>query len=178
MPELFKQEAADLAEDAHRLLLELDASVPGAAAINAECRPPIDMLETATAVEVVVAVEDLANLGEPLDEPGSAGATVASNAVAVLSCSSNSYRGQTLDASSSVAGESIHPVGLTIRFVMGRTGCINITRSAGRVGAAVALCRVGHAGESHDRSVSRAPFSRRARGPARPANRLAPATAC
>ena len=130
------------------------------------------------AAALVAALVTVGCAGDGPTAPGSAGATVASNAVAVLSCSSNSYRGQTLDASSSVAGESIHPVGLTIRFVMGRTGCINITRSAGRVGAAVALCRVGHAGESHDRSVSRAPFSRRARGPARPANRLAPATAC
>lgn len=56
MPELFKQEAADLAEDAHRLLMELDASVPGASGINAECRPPIDVLETAAAVEIVVDV--------------------------------------------------------------------------------------------------------------------------
>lgn len=50
------QGAADLAEDARQLLLELDRDVPGAASINAECRPPIDVLETATAVEVVVDV--------------------------------------------------------------------------------------------------------------------------
>lgn len=50
------QGAADLAEDARQLLLELDRDVPGAAAINAECRPPLDVLETATAVEVVVDV--------------------------------------------------------------------------------------------------------------------------
>ena len=52
----FHQGAADLAEDARQLLLELDRDVPGAAAINAECRPPMDVLETATAVEVVVDV--------------------------------------------------------------------------------------------------------------------------
>jgi HSP20 family protein len=50
------QGAADLAEDARQLLLELDRDVPGAASINAECRPPLDVLETATAVEVVVDV--------------------------------------------------------------------------------------------------------------------------
>jgi len=54
--DLFHQEAADLADDARRLLLELDRDVPGAAAVNAECRPPLDVLETATAVEVVIDV--------------------------------------------------------------------------------------------------------------------------
>jgi HSP20 family protein len=48
------QDALDLAEDARRLLLELDRDVPGASALNAECRPPLDVLETASAVEVVV----------------------------------------------------------------------------------------------------------------------------
>ena len=56
----FHQGAADLAEDARQLLLELDRDVPGAAAINAECRPPMDVLETATAVEVVVDVPGIA----------------------------------------------------------------------------------------------------------------------
>jgi HSP20 family protein len=50
------QGAADLAEDARQLLLELDREVPGASSINAECRPPLDVLETASAVEVVVDV--------------------------------------------------------------------------------------------------------------------------
>ena len=54
--DLFHQEAADLADDARRLLLELDRDVPGAAAVNAECRPPLDVLETATAVELVIDV--------------------------------------------------------------------------------------------------------------------------
>jgi HSP20 family protein len=48
------QDTADLADDARRLLMELDRDVPGAAALNAECRPPIDVLETSTAIEVVV----------------------------------------------------------------------------------------------------------------------------
>jgi HSP20 family protein len=48
------QDAVDLAEDARRLLTELDRDVPGAATLTAECRPAIDVLETATALEVIV----------------------------------------------------------------------------------------------------------------------------
>jgi HSP20 family protein len=50
------QAAADLAEDARRLLVEIDQEVPGAAAVTADCRPPLDVLETAEAIEVVVDV--------------------------------------------------------------------------------------------------------------------------
>lgn len=56
MNELLRQEAANLAEDAKRLLLELDRDVPGAATSSGECRPSIDILETASTVEVVVDV--------------------------------------------------------------------------------------------------------------------------
>jgi HSP20 family protein len=52
--DLLHQDAADLAEDARQLLIELDREVPGAAALSAECRPPLDVLETSTAVEVVI----------------------------------------------------------------------------------------------------------------------------
>lgn len=45
--------AADLAEDARRLLSELDREVPGAAAINSDCRPPVDVFETSTSIEIV-----------------------------------------------------------------------------------------------------------------------------
>lgn len=48
--------AAELAEDARRLLIEIERDVPGAAAVNAECRPPLDVVETTTALEVVVDV--------------------------------------------------------------------------------------------------------------------------
>jgi len=48
------QDAADLAEDAKRLLLELDRDVPGAKNVTTECRPPLDVLETASTVEVIV----------------------------------------------------------------------------------------------------------------------------
>lgn len=47
---------ADLAEDARALLLEIDSQVPGAAALTAECRPAIDVIETATSIEVLVDV--------------------------------------------------------------------------------------------------------------------------
>ena len=56
MTDPLHQDAADLAEDARRLLIEIDREVPGAASINAECRPPLDVLETSTSLEVVVDV--------------------------------------------------------------------------------------------------------------------------
>ena len=56
MSDLFSSDTADLAEDARRLLLELDREVPGVAAVTAECRPAVDVIETARAVEVVVDV--------------------------------------------------------------------------------------------------------------------------
>jgi HSP20 family protein len=52
--DLLHQDAADLADDARRLLLELDRDVPGVASLSAECRPPLDVVETSRAVEVVV----------------------------------------------------------------------------------------------------------------------------
>jgi HSP20 family protein len=52
--DLLPQDAADLAEEARRLLVELDTDVAGAAGAAADCRPPIDVFETADAVEVVV----------------------------------------------------------------------------------------------------------------------------
>ena len=52
--DLVHQDTADLADDARRLLLELDRDVPGVASLSAECRPPLDVVETTTAVEVVI----------------------------------------------------------------------------------------------------------------------------
>ncbi len=52
---LLSQDAADLAEEARRLLIELDRELPAAAAAS-DCRPPIDVFETTDAVEVVVDV--------------------------------------------------------------------------------------------------------------------------
>jgi len=56
MTDLLQHDAADLAEDARRLLAELYREVAGAEMAAADCRPPIDVLETATTVEVVVDV--------------------------------------------------------------------------------------------------------------------------
>jgi HSP20 family protein len=60
VPQPSGRETTDLADDARRLLAELDREVPGVAALNAECRPPLDVLETATALEVVVDVPGVA----------------------------------------------------------------------------------------------------------------------
>lgn len=56
MTDLFPHGGPDLAEDARLLLLEIDRDTPGAAAITADCRPPLDVLETPATVEVVVDV--------------------------------------------------------------------------------------------------------------------------
>jgi HSP20 family protein len=48
--------AAELADDARRLLDDIEREVPGAAAVNADCRPPLDVFETSSAIEVVVDV--------------------------------------------------------------------------------------------------------------------------
>jgi len=56
MMERFLEGAADLAEDAHQLLLQIEAGEPGPSAAKADCRPPLDVLETAGALEVVVDV--------------------------------------------------------------------------------------------------------------------------
>ena len=50
----------NLADDADRLLAELDREIPGVAKLNAECRPPLDVLETANGVEIVVDVPGVA----------------------------------------------------------------------------------------------------------------------
>ena len=50
----------NLADDADRLLAELDREIPGVANLNAECRPALDVLETANGVEIVVDVPGVA----------------------------------------------------------------------------------------------------------------------
>jgi HSP20 family protein len=52
--------STDLAEDARQLLSEIAREVPGAAAVSADCRPPLDVLETADALEVLVDVPGVA----------------------------------------------------------------------------------------------------------------------
>lgn len=54
--EPFARGAADLAEDARKLLGEIDDNVPGASALTADCRPALDVIETASAIEVMVDV--------------------------------------------------------------------------------------------------------------------------
>jgi HSP20 family protein len=54
--EFLLPDAADLAEDARRLLADLEAAVPGVDGAAAECRPAIDVLETVATFEVVVDV--------------------------------------------------------------------------------------------------------------------------
>ena len=49
-------DAAALADEARQLLAELDREVPGASSLNAECRPPLDVVETSATIEVVVDV--------------------------------------------------------------------------------------------------------------------------
>jgi HSP20 family protein len=50
------REAEILAEDARGLLRELERDVPGASQISGECRPSLDVVDTATAVEIVMDV--------------------------------------------------------------------------------------------------------------------------
>ena len=45
-----------LADDARRLLDELDRDVPGAVMSSGECKPALDIIETADAAEVIVDV--------------------------------------------------------------------------------------------------------------------------
>lgn len=56
MADFFRQDAAELAEDARHLLTELDREAPGVASFNGECRPPLDVFDTTDSVEVVVDV--------------------------------------------------------------------------------------------------------------------------
>ncbi len=50
------EDAADLAETARRLLAELDRDVVRAATLSAECRPPLDVVETASTIEILIDV--------------------------------------------------------------------------------------------------------------------------
>ena len=50
------RDSFDLAEDARQLLAEIDRDVPGAADVSADCRPPVDVIETPGGLEVVVDV--------------------------------------------------------------------------------------------------------------------------
>jgi HSP20 family protein len=56
MADFEQQNAADLAEDARRLLNELDTEVPAARGMSGECRPAVDVVETASSIELLVDV--------------------------------------------------------------------------------------------------------------------------
>lgn len=60
MSAILGKDAIDLADDARRLLTELDRDVPGVSTLSAECRPPIDVFETADAIEIIVDVPGVA----------------------------------------------------------------------------------------------------------------------
>ena len=50
----FREAPAEFADDARRLLNDIEKNIPGAAALTVDCRPPLDVVETATSIEVVV----------------------------------------------------------------------------------------------------------------------------
>jgi HSP20 family protein len=54
--DLFTQGAADLADEARRLLQEIDRDHPGSAGATADCRPPLDVIETPMSVDIVLDV--------------------------------------------------------------------------------------------------------------------------
>ena len=60
MPHMFPPAGADLTEDARQLLNEVARDLPGAADVNSDCRPAVDVLETATALEVRMDVPGVA----------------------------------------------------------------------------------------------------------------------
>ncbi|MCC7008584.1 MAG: Hsp20/alpha crystallin family protein [Acidobacteria bacterium] len=56
MNDFFSQTSPELAEDARRLLLEIDHGTPGASVAIGNCRPPLDILERPDALEIVMDV--------------------------------------------------------------------------------------------------------------------------
>ena len=50
----FSETPPELADEARLLLKDIEKHIPGAATLTADCRPPLDVVETATSVEVVV----------------------------------------------------------------------------------------------------------------------------
>lgn len=56
MTELIQDDTADLAEDIRGLFTDIDKGLDDPARFRGECRPSLDIVETATAVEVIVDV--------------------------------------------------------------------------------------------------------------------------
>ena len=50
----FRDAPAEGTDDTRRLLSEIERDFPAMAGLTADCRPPVDVVETATSVEVVV----------------------------------------------------------------------------------------------------------------------------
>lgn len=50
----YRDASGEIADDARRLLREIEKDFPAVAGLTADCRPPLDVVETATSVEVVV----------------------------------------------------------------------------------------------------------------------------
>ena len=46
----------ELAEDVRQFLQEIETELPGVTSLTADCRPPLDVVETSTSVEVAVDV--------------------------------------------------------------------------------------------------------------------------
>jgi HSP20 family protein len=58
--ELHRDDITDVADDVRALLGEIDKELADAGKLRGECRPSLDVVETATAVEVLVDVPGLA----------------------------------------------------------------------------------------------------------------------
>lgn len=54
MTDPFLTGAAELAEEARRLLTEIDGEHPAASTATADCRPALDVIETATSIDVLL----------------------------------------------------------------------------------------------------------------------------
>jgi HSP20 family protein len=50
----FRDASAEFADETRQLLSEIERDVPDVRGLTADCRPPLDVVETATSVEVVV----------------------------------------------------------------------------------------------------------------------------
>ena len=60
MADLHRDDLIDVADDVRALMNDIDATLADAGRLRGECRPPLDVVETAKAVEVIVDVPGLA----------------------------------------------------------------------------------------------------------------------
>jgi HSP20 family protein len=59
----FQDPATEMADDARRLQGEIERDFPAVRGLTADCRPPLDVVETATSVEVVVDLPGVSSAG-------------------------------------------------------------------------------------------------------------------